>query len=59
VTHELASIFAIGNNSVVLDADTKAMIAAGDPGRLRADSKDPKVINFLTRGEGQAEKERR
>jgi len=56
VTHELASIFAIGNNSVFLDADTKTMIAAGDPRKLLAESKDPKVINFLTRGEGQAEK---
>ena len=56
VTHELASIFAIGNNSVFLDADTKTMIAAGDPRRLLAESKDPKVINFLTRGEGQGEK---
>jgi phospholipid/cholesterol/gamma-HCH transport system ATP-binding protein len=56
VTHELTSIFAIGNNSVLLDADTKAMIAAGDPRQLLAESKDPKVINFLTRGEGRAEK---
>jgi phospholipid/cholesterol/gamma-HCH transport system ATP-binding protein len=55
VTHELASIFAIGNNSVFLDADTKTMIAVGDPNKLLAESKDPKVINFLTRGEGNAE----
>ncbi|HXX56962.1 MAG TPA: ATP-binding cassette domain-containing protein [Thermodesulfovibrionales bacterium] len=54
VTHELASIFAIGNNSVFLDADTKTMIAVGDPRKLRAESKDPKVISFLTRGEGRA-----
>jgi phospholipid/cholesterol/gamma-HCH transport system ATP-binding protein len=52
VTHELASIFAIGNNSVFLDPDTKTMIAQGDPKKLLAESKDPKVINFLTRGEG-------
>ena len=52
VTHELASIFAIGNNAVFLDADTKTMIAAGDPRQLLAESKDPKVIDFLTRGEG-------
>ena len=52
VTHELASIFAIGNNSVFLDADTKTMLAAGEPRKLLAESKDPKVINFLTRGEG-------
>ena len=56
VTHELASIFAIGNNSVFLDTDTKTMIAAGDPRTLLAESKDPKVINFLTRGDEQAEK---
>ncbi|HUI71574.1 MAG TPA: ATP-binding cassette domain-containing protein [Spirochaetia bacterium] len=56
VTHELASIFAIGNNAVFLDADTKTMIAAGDPRQLLAESKDPKVIDFLTRGEGGKEK---
>ena len=56
VTHELASIFAIGNNAVFLDADTKTMIAAGDPRQLLAESKDPKVIDFLTRGEGRKEK---
>ncbi len=55
VTHELASIFAIGNNSVLLDADSKTIIAAGDPGQLLAGSKNPKVINFLTRGEGRAQ----
>ncbi len=51
VTHELASIFAIGNNSVFLDPDTKTMIAQGDPNRLLADPPDPKVHKFLTRGE--------
>ncbi len=56
VTHELASIFAIGNNSVFLDADTKTMIAAGDPEKLLTESRDPKVINFLTRGQGRAQK---
>ena len=50
VTHELQSIFAIGNNSVFLDADTKTMIAKGDPKQLLAESKDPKVREFLTRG---------
>jgi phospholipid/cholesterol/gamma-HCH transport system ATP-binding protein len=52
VTHELASIFTIGNNSVFLDPDTKTMIAAGDPKALRDDSSNPKVRTFLTRGEG-------
>jgi phospholipid/cholesterol/gamma-HCH transport system ATP-binding protein len=51
VTHELASIFAIGNNSVFLDADTKTMIAWGDPKQLREKCPDLKVRNFLRRGE--------
>ena len=51
VTHELASIFAIGNNSVFLDPETKTMIASGDPNTLLAESEDPKVQRFLRRGE--------
>jgi phospholipid/cholesterol/gamma-HCH transport system ATP-binding protein len=49
ITHELASIFAIGNNSVFLDAASKTMIATGDPKALLADSKDPRIVEFLTR----------
>lgn len=51
VTHELASIFAIGNNSVFLDADTKTMIAQGNPNELRDHCPNPKVRTFLHRGE--------
>jgi phospholipid/cholesterol/gamma-HCH transport system ATP-binding protein len=54
VTHELASIFAIATNSVFLDAETKTMIAAGDPKEL-AHSGDPKVRRFLTRGQSDGE----
>ena len=50
VTHELASLFAIGNNSVFLDADAKTMIAQGDPHTLLKECKDPTVRAFLTRG---------
>ncbi|MDD5409697.1 MAG: ATP-binding cassette domain-containing protein [Candidatus Omnitrophica bacterium] len=53
VTHELASIFAIGDNAVLLDADTKGAIAQGRPEDLLANSKDPRVVSFLTRGEKQ------
>ncbi len=49
VTHELASIFAIGNNSVFLDAQSKTMIATGDPKELLAHSTDVRVTQFLTR----------
>ena len=55
VTHELASIFAIGNNSVFLDPDAKTMIASGDPKTLRDESDNPKVRDFLTRGKAGAE----
>jgi phospholipid/cholesterol/gamma-HCH transport system ATP-binding protein len=51
VTHELASIFAIGNNSVFLDNETKTMIAAGDPKKLLNECDNPTVHAFLTRGE--------
>ena len=52
VTHELASIFAIGNNSIYLDVETRTMIASGNPKNLLAESRDPTVRKFLTRGEG-------
>jgi len=51
VTHELASIFAIGDNSVLLDGQSKTMIASGNPKQLLGESKDPRVLAFLTRGE--------
>ncbi|QYZ68107.1 MAG: ATP-binding cassette domain-containing protein [Gammaproteobacteria bacterium (ex Lamellibrachia satsuma)] len=51
VTHELASIFAVGNNSVFLDAASKTMIAEGDPKRLLVETDNPVVRKFLTRGE--------
>jgi phospholipid/cholesterol/gamma-HCH transport system ATP-binding protein len=50
VTHELASIFAIANNSVFLDTETRTQIATGDPKELLAHSEDPKIRKFLTRG---------
>jgi len=51
VTHELASILTIGTNSVFLDVETKTMIAQGHPKKLLAESQDPKVHQFLTRGD--------
>ena len=50
VTHELASIFAIGTNSVFLDVETRTMSASGDPKDLLAQSTDPNLRHFLTRG---------
>jgi phospholipid/cholesterol/gamma-HCH transport system ATP-binding protein len=51
VTHELASIFTIGNNSVFLDTESRTMVAGGDPKELLAHSDNPTVRRFLTRGE--------
>ncbi len=51
VTHELASIFAIADNAVFLDAETKTMLAVGNPKTLRDTSPNPKIRTFLTRGE--------
>jgi len=55
VTHELASIFSIGNNCVFLDADSRVQIATGDPNDLLANSHDPRVRKFLTRGKDKGE----
>ena len=54
VTHELASIFTIADNSVFLDANTRTMRAQGNPRELLKHSPDPAVREFLTRGEAGA-----
>src|SRR5277367_526162 len=61
VTHELASIFAIGSNSIFLDPESKTVIAQGDPKELLKNSKDHRVQAFLTRGaeENKADKSAR
>ncbi|MEE8477076.1 MAG: ATP-binding cassette domain-containing protein [Gemmatimonadales bacterium] len=50
VTHELPSIFAIGSNSIFLDAESRTMIASGPPTDLRDHSDNPTVRRFLNRG---------
>ena len=51
VTHELPSIFAIGTNSIYLDARTKTVIARGDPKELLKNPPNETLRHFLTRGE--------
>ena len=52
VTHELPSIFTIADTSIFLDAETKQMIAHGDPKELVKEGRsDPKVREFLLRGD--------
>jgi len=55
VTHELPSIFAIGNNSVYLDPEAKTMLATGPPKVLLKECTNPTVQNFLRRGEPKAQ----
>lgn len=49
VSHELASIYAIADRVIMLDKDTKRIIAQGDPRVLRDTSTDPKVHQFFNR----------
>ena len=51
VTHDLASIFAIGGDSIFLDGETHTMLAAGPPRELLENCPEPKVRQFLSRGE--------
>lgn len=51
VTHELASIFAISNNAVFLDPQTKSMLDYGDPHDLVDHSEHAVVRQFLNRGQ--------
>src|SRR5208283_1503051 len=55
VTHELASIFTIGDNSVFLDPNTRTMRAQGNPREMLKNSTDPAVQVFLTRGAASAQ----
>jgi phospholipid/cholesterol/gamma-HCH transport system ATP-binding protein len=50
VTHELDSIFTIGTDSIFLDAESRTMIARGNPRELRDHAEHPTVRRFLNRG---------
>jgi phospholipid/cholesterol/gamma-HCH transport system ATP-binding protein len=49
VTHELPSILKIVKRCIMLDKETKSIIASGDPRDLRADASDPRVNQFFNR----------
>jgi len=48
VTHELASLFAIADRCILLDKDTKSIIARGPPADLE-ESPDARVFDFFNR----------
>jgi phospholipid/cholesterol/gamma-HCH transport system ATP-binding protein len=49
VTHELASIFAVADRALFLDAETRTTGALGIPRELREHSENPRVRRFLNR----------
>lgn len=49
VTHELSSIFAIAGRIIMLDRETKSIIAEGDPRQLRDHGTHPFVRQFFNR----------
>ncbi len=49
VSHELASIFGIGDRVIMLDRQAKGIIAEGTPKELALGSRDPRVTDFLRR----------
>lgn len=49
VTHELESIFKVGKSCIMLDRQSRSIIARGEPKRLREQSADPRVRRFFNR----------
>jgi phospholipid/cholesterol/gamma-HCH transport system ATP-binding protein len=56
VSHELDSIFGIGERLILLDREAKGIVADGEPRALRERSPLASVREFLTRGGGRSEK---
>jgi phospholipid/cholesterol/gamma-HCH transport system ATP-binding protein len=52
VTHDLASIFAIADDSIFLDAESRTILASGHPEHLRDHGEVAHVRAFLNRGVG-------
>lgn len=49
VTHELASIFLVGKNCILLDPESRSIIARGHPRELAERSRDARVQQFFGR----------
>lgn len=49
VSHELASIYTIVKHCILLDQESRSIIARGTPGELRDQSTDPRVQRFFKR----------
>ncbi len=51
VTHELPTIMTIATNGIYLDASTRTITAAGAPDKILKTTKNPQILEFLTRGQ--------
>ena len=51
VSHQLSSIFRLADRVIMLDRETKGIIAEGTPAELVAASTDPRVRDFLNQNE--------
>ena len=49
VSHDVESIFGIADRVIMLDRETRGIIAEGKPSQVAVDSGNPKVVEFLTR----------
>lgn len=58
VSHDLASLFAIADDGVFLDGQTRTAIAHGSPTELRDRSQDPRIHAFMWREESVSPGER-
>jgi phospholipid/cholesterol/gamma-HCH transport system ATP-binding protein len=59
VTHDLASIFTIGDNCIFLDVETHTIGGRGNPKELLSQNDNPRLRLFLTRGGSELVGERR
>ena len=51
VSHELASIYSIADRVIMLDSAERGIIAEGPPRELALNQRDPRVSEFLRRGD--------
>lgn len=49
VTHELQSIFSLAGRAIMLDKDSKGIIAEGNPNEMKKDPSNPAVWRFFNR----------
>ena len=49
ISHELDSVMSIADRIIMLDKQTRGIIAEGDPRELRDSAEDPTVRRFLNR----------